>query len=68
MKGSGMMYEGGSGGSGMDKRVTGVRIMDASATQGRRINYMNAQGQTVNPWTGRTISNSDPSGHIPFKQ
>ncbi|WP_394347551.1 RHS repeat domain-containing protein [Pedobacter frigoris] len=67
-KGSGMVYKGGSGGSGMNNKVTGVRIMDANTTQGRRINYMNTQGQTVNPWTGRTISNSDPSGHLPFKQ
>jgi hypothetical protein len=66
-RGSGMVYDGGSGGHGMDDRVTGVRIMDANQNQGRRVNYMNQSGQTVDPATGRTISNSDPRGHIPLR-
>lgn len=66
-KGSGMVYQGGSGGKGMDSRTTGVRIMDANSNQGRRVNYMNKSGQTVDPSTGRTISNKDPRGHLPLK-
>ena len=67
-KGSGMVYQGGSGGKGgMDPRTSGVRIMDANSNQGPRVNYMNASGQTVNPATGRPISNSDPAGHLPLK-
>ena len=68
-KGSGMVYQGGSGGKGMDKKVTGVRIMDANKNQGRRVNYTNnakPTPQTVNPKTGTTISNKDPRGHIPI--
>lgn len=41
--------------------------MDANNNQGRRVNYMNASSQTVDPWTGRTISNNSPSGHIPIE-
>jgi len=62
----GVQYTGGAGGKGMDSRVDGVLIMDANKNQGRRVNYMNGAGQTVNPKTGRTIPNNDPSGHIPF--
>lgn len=65
-KSSGVMYTGGAGGKGMDSRVDGVRIMDPNKNQGRRVNYMNGAGQTVNPKTGRTIPNNDPSGHIPL--
>ncbi len=46
--------------------VAGVRIMDANANQGRRVNYMNKSGQTVDPKSGQTISNKDPRGHIPY--
>lgn len=67
-KGSGMSYQGGSGGKGMSKNTTGVRIMDANNTQGRRVNYMNRSGQTVDPVSGKTISNKDPRGHIPYKE
>jgi hypothetical protein len=28
--------------------------------------YMNEKGQSVNPLTGQTISNSDPFAHIPL--
>jgi len=66
--GKGMVYDGGSGGHGMNDRVTGVRVMDANQHQGRRMNYMNKGGQTVDPATGRTISNSDPRGHVPVKE
>jgi hypothetical protein len=62
-----MSYQGGSGGKGMNKRVTGVRIMDANNNQCRRVNYMNKTGQTVDPKTGRTITRDDPRGHIPVQ-
>ena len=57
----------GYGGKGMDKRTTGVRIMDANQNQGKRVNYMNKDGQTVDPSTGRIISNKDKRGHLPLK-
>lgn len=62
----GVQYVGGSGGKGMSERTTGVRIMGGNKSQGRRVNYMNEQSQTVDPKTGRTISNSDPRGHRPL--
>jgi hypothetical protein len=68
-KGTGMSYQGGSGGKGMDKKTTGVRIMDANSRQGRRVNYMNnakPTPQTVDPKSGKVISNKDPRGHIPY--
>ena len=34
--------------------------MDANSNQGHRAVYMNEKGQTVNPYTGKTVSNSDP--------
>jgi len=66
--GNGFQYTGGSGGHGLDPRVTDVRIMD-SVTTGKYpkpdgyVSYGNAGGQTVNPWTGQTISRSDPWWH-----
>ena len=60
----GVQYTGGSGGKGMDARTTGVRIMEPNSNQGTRVNYMNATGQTVDPATGKTISNADPRGHL----
>jgi RHS repeat-associated protein len=63
-RGTGMSYTGGSGGKGMNDRVTGVRIMDADKRQGRRVNYMNKEGQTADPKTGQVISRGDPRGHI----
>jgi RHS repeat-associated protein len=65
-KGTGMSYQGGSGGKGMDKKTTGVRIMDANSNQGRRVNYMNNKGQTVDPKSGKTIPPNDPRGHSPY--
>lgn len=41
--------------------------MDPNSNQGRRVNYMNQNGQKVNHSTGRTISNNDPRGHSPLK-
>jgi hypothetical protein len=59
----GFQYTGGSGGHGLDTRTTGVRIMEGNANQGPRAVYMNQQGQTINPATGRTVPNSDPAAH-----
>jgi RHS repeat-associated protein len=65
-RGPGMQYLDGSGGHGLDPRVTGVRIMDETPQNPARVVYMNEQGQTVNPFTGQTISSSDPMAHIPW--
>lgn len=64
---SGVEYQGGSGGKGMNDRVTGVRIMDANENQGPRVSYNNASGQKVDPVTGKTVSNSHPKAHMPLK-
>lgn len=67
--GKGFSYMDGSGGYGMDNRVTGVRLMDPTKRypSGYAV-YMNKNGQTVNPNTGQTTKgNSDPWGHIPFR-
>jgi RHS repeat-associated protein len=66
-RGSGMAYQGGSGGNGMNGRTTGVRIMDGNSNQGQRVSYMNRSGQTVNPTTGQTVPKNDPTAHIPLK-
>ncbi len=70
---TGMQYQGGSGGNGMDARTTGVRVMDPTPARGASpgypdgyASYNNASGQTVNPQTGRTVPRSDPSAHQPL--
>lgn len=65
---SGFQFREGSGGSGLHERVTGVRIMDPNGKQGRRVNYMNAGDKIVDPKTGRTISQTDPRGHLPYRE
>ncbi len=68
--GKGFQFTGGSGGNGLDPRVTDVRIMDP-VTTGKYpypegyVSYGNG-GQTVNPWTGQTVSNADPWAHWPW--
>jgi RHS repeat-associated protein len=69
--GKGFQYRGGSGGNGLDERVTDVRIMDPKS-DGRYpypngyVSYGNG-AQTVNPKTGLPdISRSDPLWHIPL--
>jgi hypothetical protein len=70
--GKGFRFTGGSGGHGLSPRTTDVRIMDP-VTSGKYIypggygSYGNVAGQTVNPFTGRTIPKSDPWWHIPAK-
>ena len=67
--GRGFQFTGGSGGHGLDPRVTGVRVMDP-VTSGKYpkpngyASYMNQTGQTVDPGSGRTIPRSDPNAHI----
>jgi hypothetical protein len=66
-----MQFTGGSGGFGLDPKVTGIRIMEPVTTgkytypQGY-LTYMNSLGQTVNPGTGQTILRSDPLAHWPW--
>lgn len=69
----GFEYTGGAGGHGMNERVTGVRIMFPKEPRGRSpgypngyVVYMNETRQSVNRWTGNTVSNSDPHAHIPL--
>lgn len=64
----GFEFTGGSGGKGMDSRVDGVRVMDANQHQGPRAVFMNENRQTVDPSTGRTVSNSDPKAHHQLKE
>jgi len=62
----GMQFTEGSGGNGLDPRVSGVRFMDANANQGARAVYMNNSNQRVNPLTGQTVSPNDPAAHYYF--
>jgi RHS repeat-associated protein len=67
--GPGFQFTGGNGGNGLNFRVTDVRIMDP-VLEGKYIypngyvNYLNASGQGVNPFTGVTISKSHDLWHI----
>jgi hypothetical protein len=70
---TGSAYTGGSGGNGLDPKVTTVRIMDATPARGSSpgypngyVTYENRGGQGVNPQNGRTVPNSDPSRHQPL--
>ncbi len=67
--GNGFQFTGGSGGSPLDARVAGVRVMDP-VTSGKYlypngyVSYFNEGGQTVNPFTGSpNISPADPFWH-----
>jgi RHS repeat-associated protein len=72
-KTTGFSYNGGQGGNGLDPRVTDVRVMDPTPPRGSSpgypdgyVTYQNKAGQGVNPQTGKTVPNSDPSRHIPL--
>jgi hypothetical protein len=65
-KSPGMQFTGGSGGPGLDPKVTGVRVMDSTAHHPNRIVYMNGKGQTVSPLSGKTVPKNDPWAHIPW--
>jgi hypothetical protein len=43
-------------------------VMGANGRQGPRVVYMNAEGQIVNPQTGRTVPRSDPNAHWYFEK
>jgi hypothetical protein len=68
--GRGFQFQGGTGGLGLNEGVTAFRFMDPVTTgryqypNGYGV-YNNVNGQTVNPFTGRTIPNADPLAHIP---
>jgi hypothetical protein len=69
--GKGHIYEVPKGTEGLDPRVTEVRVMDPVTSGPHQypngyVNYMNAQGQAVNPVTGQTIGKKDPYWHIPL--
>ncbi len=40
--------------------------MDETAHHPARVIYMNKQGRSVNPLTGRTVEPNDPWAHIPW--
>ena len=66
--GNGFQFFDGSGGSPLDSRVAGIRVMDP-VTSGKYlyphgyVSYFNELGQTVSPFTGRPIARSDPLWH-----
>jgi hypothetical protein len=69
--GKGIEFTGGSGGRGLDPRVTSVRVMDPVTTgkypyPNGYVSYSNAAEQAVNPVTGGTVSKTDPWWHIPW--
>lgn len=70
---TGFGFTGGSGGLGLDSRVSNVRIMDATLPRGPSpgypagyVNYQNIGGQSVNPFTGQTIAPNNPLWHMPL--
>ena len=73
-KQTGSRFVGGSGGpGGLDPRVESLRLMDPTPPKGSIPGYpygygvyMNSRGQTVDPFTGRTLAPSHPLSHIPF--
>lgn len=71
--GKGFQFTGGSGGHGLDPRVTDVRVMDPVTTGKYQypngyVSYSNRAGQAVNPYTGQTLSRSDPWWHWAWGQ
>ena len=64
--GDGFSYTGGSGGNGFSSNTTGLRLMDPVNTGPYQYpngyGGLNNLGQTVDPYTGRTIQRSDPKG------
>jgi hypothetical protein len=70
--GKGFAYRDGSGGYGFSPDTTGLRLMDPVLPP-RRYPYPNGYGVymdrndlTIDPFTGRTILDSDDLAHIPF--
>lgn len=70
--GNGMRFTGGQGGNGLSPKVTDVRIMDPHHNPPHPqptgyTSYSNKSGQTVNPFTGKTIPRQDPYWHWAFE-
>lgn len=70
---AGVQYVGGHGGQGLHPNVSNVRIMEPTPARGPspgypqgHASYSNSYGQTVNPYTGRPISTTDPWWHLPL--
>lgn len=70
--GKGFQFIGGSGGNGLNSKVTGFRFMDP-VTIGKHQypngygSYSNKIGQTIDPLTGQIIERSNPWWHISAK-
>ena len=71
--GQGFRYTGGSGGKGLAPTTTDVRIMDPTLPKGNSpgypngyTSYSNSSGQTVAPYTGKTVAPGDPEWHVPL--
>lgn len=70
--GKGFQFIEGVGGNGLSPKATGFRFMDPITTgkyqyPGGYGSYFNKAGQTINPFTGQTISPSNPWWHISAK-
>jgi len=64
LNGQGIQFTGGAGGGCLDDSVAGVRIMDSNdLNPNGYYSYFNDSGQTVDPYTGRTLSPSDSGWH-----
>ena len=70
--GKGFQFIKGVGDKGLSPKAMGFRFMDPITTgkyqyPGGYGSYFNKAGQTINPFTGQTISPSNPWWHIPAK-
>lgn len=67
--GKGLVYEIPSGTPELSPNVSSIRVMDPMVTgkytypNGYAV-YMNKSGQTIDPFSGQTVSNSHPFAHI----
>ena len=60
----GIRFEGGAGGHGLDDSAWGLRIMDPTADYpGGYYSYYNDLNQTIDPYSGQTLSPSNPGWH-----
>jgi hypothetical protein len=67
--GKGWIFPTQPGQTGIDPRVASIRVMEPTDQYPNGyVVYMNGMGQTVNPFTGRTIPPSDEFAHIPLPQ
>lgn len=65
--GQGWIYPVAANQPGIDPRVVSIRVMEPTSTYPNGyVNYLNAQGQEVDPTTGRTIAPSNDYAHIPL--